>query len=212
MKGLKKERSAQRDSRRSRREPKITYENAGFTFDRSREKLRMSFHRKERLSSVRGMSKRKFFLDDSGFLYFKVKLSRGQDPKEVIVDVCGVGYCRVKNGEWAPADRFFISPLGVVYPTCFDCLNKTRLHRTDRKFSNAATSMSFEEFSEVLSKDLPEGSEKIQVVSELDEEPWVRGVKKEGEYFVLTAQHLLNAVATAAISLLLLGLFVQFMF
>lgn len=214
---LKKTRSVQRDSRRKRREPQITHKESGFFFDRKDGKFKsnnaaliLTDYPNKMVDTKSDMSE--FFEDIFFNQNFSVTLSPEGVPTKVSVNKCVIGFCWKDPNVKSPADRFFISPRGVVYPTCFGCLNKTRLHHTDRKFSNAATSMSFEEFSEVLSRDLPEGSEKVQVVSELGEEPWVRGVKKKGEYFVLTADHLLNAVVVAGVSLLLVVLFIQFMF
>lgn len=213
----KKTRGVQRESRRQRREPQITHKESGFFFDRKDGKFKsnnaaliLTDNPSKMVDSYSDMSE--FFEDKFLNRNFSVTLSPAGAPTKVSVNKCKIAFCWTDSHPQSPADRFFISPRGVVYPACFGCLNKTRLHHTDRKFSNAATSMSFEEFSEVLSRDLPEGSEKVQVVSELDEEPWVRGVKKEGEYFILTAEHLLNAVAIAGVSLLLVVLFIQFMF
>jgi hypothetical protein len=157
---------------------------------------------------------REYSMDAHLNRHFEVVLSPENVPTEVVLDVCAIGRCWDKDKEdgRSPADRLFISPRGVVIPTCFDCLNKTRLHRTDRKFSNAATSMSFDEFSEIFSKSLQEGSEKVKVVSYLGEEPWVRGVKKKGEYFVLTGDHIINTFTVVIISMILFGLFIHFVF
>lgn len=211
---LKKARSTQLDSRTKRSEPQITHKDSGFFFDRKDGKFKSnnaSLILTDNASKMIDVNsdRREFFQDKYPNQNFSVTLSPEGVLTKVSVNKCKVSSCWT-DSHARPADRFFISPRGVVYPTCFDCLNKTRLHRTDAKFSNAATSMSFEEFSEVLSRNIPGGSEKVQVVSEVDEEPWVRGVKKEGEYFVLTAEHLLNAVAVAGISMILFMLFTQF--
>ncbi len=107
----------------------------GFVFNRENQKLSPILNPKKDFPKYSEDAVRKFFKDKYVGSDFEIELSKTGILQKVSVSKCGVGICEVSSGNLSPADRFFISPLGIVYPTCFDCLNKTRLHRTDRKFS-----------------------------------------------------------------------------